>query len=86
MKDHQNMNHIDYLTNKMGAILHFRWLVLVLLALPVTLGSASCTRHTVEVEPVEVKPIHVTMDVNIKVQRELDNFFDFEDNNSNEND
>ena len=38
-----------------------------------------CTQHRVKVEPIEVKPIHVTMDVNIKVDRELDRFFDFED-------
>ncbi len=38
-----------------------------------------CTEHRVKVEPIEVKPIHVTMDVNIKVDRELDRFFDFED-------
>ncbi|MHB1155924.1 MAG: hypothetical protein ACYC26_03690 [Phycisphaerales bacterium] len=34
---------------------------------------------TVKVEPIEVKPIHVTVDVNIKVDKELDRFFDFED-------
>ncbi|MEM7205347.1 MAG: hypothetical protein AAF628_34140 [Planctomycetota bacterium] len=43
------------------------------------LGLASCTSHRVEIEPIEVKPIHVTIDVNVKVQRELDEFFDFED-------
>lgn len=37
-----------------------------------------CT-HNVTVEPVELKPIHLTMDLNIKVQRELDDFFDFEE-------
>lgn len=31
--------------------------------------------HKVEVAPVEVKPIHITIDVNVKVDRELDNFF-----------
>jgi hypothetical protein len=33
------------------------------------------TRHEVEVKPVEVKPIHITIDVNVKVQRALDDFF-----------
>lgn len=33
------------------------------------------TSHKVEVAPVEVKPIHITIDVNVKVDRELDNFF-----------
>jgi hypothetical protein len=48
--------------------------------LVVLLGSG-CTRHyvesksQVELAPVEVKPIHITIDVNIKVDRALDNFF-----------
>ncbi|MDC0336398.1 hypothetical protein OAN24_05855 [Pseudodesulfovibrio sp.] len=33
------------------------------------------TSHKVEVAPVEVKPIHITIDVNVKVDKELDNFF-----------
>jgi hypothetical protein len=39
------------------------------------LFGASCTRHEVEVKPVEIKPIHITIDVNVKVDRALDNFF-----------
>nr|MBF0221462.1 YnbE family lipoprotein [Desulfobulbaceae bacterium] len=40
-----------------------------------------CTRHTIEskhevtLQPVEIKPIHITIDVNIKVDRALDDFF-----------
>ena len=56
----------------------------------VLLGTASvllllmafaCTKHTVEtksqveVAPIEVKPIHITIDVNIRVDRALDDFF-----------
>ena len=36
----------------------------------------SCTQHKVEVAPVEVKPIHITIDVNVKVDRALDDFFE----------
>ena len=43
------------------------------------LGSAAGCSPKVSVEPIEVKPIHITMDVNIRVQRELDQFFAFED-------
>ncbi len=32
-------------------------------------------RSTHEIRPVEVKPIHITIDVNIRVDRALDNFF-----------
>lgn len=39
-------------------------------------GFSSCaTRHEVAVEPVEIKPIHITIDVNVKVDRALDDFF-----------
>jgi len=38
--------------------------------------TAACnTRHEVQVAPVEIKPIHITIDVNIKVDRALDDFF-----------
>ena len=37
----------------------------------------SCS-HTVNVKH-EVEPIYITVDVNIKVQKELDDFFDFEE-------
>ena len=33
------------------------------------------TRHKINVAPVEIKPIHITIDVNIKVDRALDDFF-----------
>jgi hypothetical protein len=36
---------------------------------------ASCTRHEVEIKPVEIKPIHITIDVNVKVDRAVDDFF-----------
>jgi hypothetical protein len=47
--------------------------LVVLTALALLLPS--CTRHEVQVAPVEIKPIHITIDVNIKVDRALDNFF-----------
>ena len=48
------------------------------LILPIALFvliTAGCTQHKVEVAPVEVKPIHITIDVNVKVDRALDDFF-----------
>lgn len=37
---------------------------------------AGCqSSHQVEIKPVEIKPIHITIDVNVKVDRALDNFF-----------
>jgi len=49
-----------------------------ILLLLMTLG---CTKHEVEtksqveVAPVEIKPIHITIDVNIRVDKALDDFF-----------
>jgi hypothetical protein len=51
---------------------------LSILLLLMTLG---CTKHQVEtrsqveVAPVEIKPIHITIDVNIRVDKALDDFF-----------
>lgn len=36
---------------------------------------SSCTKHEVDVKPVEIKPIHITIDVNVKVDRALNDFF-----------
>jgi Skp family chaperone for outer membrane proteins len=49
---------------------------LILLSALFVLIAAGCTQHKVEVAPVEVKPIHITIDVNVKVDRALDNFFE----------
>ena len=49
--------------------------VLILLGAALITTALSCTQHKVEVAPVEIKPIHITIDVNVKVDRALDNFF-----------
>lgn len=47
-------------------------LVFILLSLFVHGG---CTRHEVEMKPVEIKPIHITVDVNVRVQKAVDDFY-----------
>jgi hypothetical protein len=32
--------------------------------------------HQVEVKPIRVEPIHITIDINVRVEKALDNFFD----------
>lgn len=55
--------------------------VVLLPALFFFLLSGGCTRHEIEsrhevqMAPIEIKPIHITIDVNIKVDRALDDFF-----------
>ena len=51
-------------------------LLILLLLMPL-----GCTKHEVETRskvelaPVEIKPIHITIDVNIRVDKALDDFF-----------
>jgi hypothetical protein len=49
--------------------------ILLILAASMVLTYIGCTQHKVEVAPVEVKPIHITIDVNVKVDRALDDYF-----------
>ena len=48
-----------------------RRLFLPAAALPLLL--AGCL--SIKTEPIEVKPIHITVDVNVKVEKALDDFF-----------
>lgn len=36
---------------------------------------SACTKHEVEVKPLEIKPIHITIDINVKIDKALDDFF-----------
>ena len=48
---------------------------LMAVAAMLLLQSACSTRHEVQMAPVEVKPIHITIDVNVRVQKDLEDFF-----------
>lgn len=57
----------------------------LLLVLPL-LASAGCkTEHTVntnsviEVKPIKIEPIYATININVKIDKELDSFFDYEE-------
>ena len=47
----------------------------LLLAASTLLVFFGCTRHEVDIKPVEIKPIHITIDINVKVDKALDDFF-----------
>ena len=50
--------------------------MVLLVAVALGLGPGCIrTKSTVELKPVEVKPIHITVDVNVRVAKELDNVF-----------
>ena len=49
-------------------------------AAAVTLVCACSTQHEVKTESkVKFEPINITVDVNIRVDKQLDDFFDFQD-------
>jgi len=51
-------------------------LFLIFFVFPIFFIFPGCsTKHEVEIKPVEIKPIHITIDVNIKVDKALDDFF-----------
>ena len=52
-----------------------RFLFVAPLLVSVFLLISCYTEHKVEVAPVKVEPIHITIDVNVKVDRALDDFF-----------
>lgn len=52
----------------------FKYTLTILILIGLSIAGCQ-SRHEVEVAPVEVKPIHITIDVNVKIDRALDDFF-----------
>lgn len=50
-------------------------LLVVMMGMCLVCLMYACTRHEIQIAPVEVKPIHITIDVNVRVDRALDDFF-----------
>jgi hypothetical protein len=63
------MNHL-----KEKAMLKMYLKLIIITGLLLWFGACH-TKHEVAVAPVEVKPIHITIDVNVKIDRALDDFF-----------
>ncbi len=53
-----------------------RSLVFITLFIMVFVFTGCQSKHEVQLKPVEIKPIHITIDVNIRVEKALDDFFD----------
>jgi hypothetical protein len=68
------MNTSEFWENYMKKLVCSSLLLLLLIAPGCTKHQVE-TRSQVEVAPVEIKPIHITIDVNIRVDRALDDFF-----------
>lgn len=62
---------------KMHTINRGRWIGTGAATLVAVAFAAGCVRH--QVDPIQVEPMHITVDVNLRVDRELDEFFEFEE-------
>jgi len=51
-----------------------RKIVVVVVVLFLALFACQ-SKHDINVEPVEIKPIHITIDVNVRIEKALDDFF-----------
>ena len=49
----------------------------ILAAAAVLLGfsATACIRTESEIKPIEIKPVHITLDINIRIEKALDDFF-----------
>jgi len=52
--------------------------VVAVIGLVLIVGPVACSPR-VHVDPIEVKPIHIVHDINIRVDRQLDDFFAFQE-------
>ena len=52
--------------------------VVAVIALVLIVGPVACSPR-VHVDPIEVKPIHIVHDINIRVDKQLDEFFAFQE-------
>ncbi len=68
-----SMNHLK--ENIMARILSR---AVIIIGLLLSLGACN-TKHAIEVAPVEtrhvVEPIHITIDINVRIDKDLDDFF-----------
>ena len=49
--------------------------VLAAAAILLGFGASACIRTESEIKPIEIKPVHITLDINIRIEKALDDFF-----------
>lgn len=50
-----------------------RQIAFLSLLVPLALCGSGCIR--LKTDPIEVKPIHMTVDINVRIERAVDDFF-----------
>ena len=43
-------------------------------------GASACIRTESEIKPIEIKPVEITLNINIRIEKALDDFFGDLDN------
>ena len=43
-------------------------------------GATACIRTESEIKPIEIKPVEITLNINIRIEKALDDFFGDLDN------
>ena len=38
-------------------------------------GATACIRTESEIKPIEIKPVEITLNINIRIEKALDDFF-----------
>lgn len=44
------------------------------------IGATACIRTESEIKPIEIKPVEITLNINIRIEKALDDFFGDLDN------
>jgi hypothetical protein len=52
-----------------------KWIFILSVFFIILVPLACQMKHEVAIAPIEVKPIHITIDVNVRIDRALDDFF-----------
>ena len=54
--------------------------VLAAAAVLLGFGATACIRTESEIKPIEIKPVEITLNINIRIEKALDDFFGDLDN------
>ena len=54
--------------------------ILAAAALLLGFGATACIRTESEIKPIEIKPVEITLNINIRIEKALDDFFGDLDN------
>ena len=66
-------------TNRLTLILPSLFVLLLLTIVGCKTEHVVKTESVVEIKPITIEPIYATININVKIDKELDSFFDYEE-------